>query len=68
MLSSLTQKPRFARLSDGIVAPTASVSRFAFLMTMFRDIDDRPYLNERARELEDEELAAMDRDPVSVRH
>jgi hypothetical protein len=70
MPSSSIQKPipPFAGLNDGVVAQTARVSRFAFLMTMFRDVDDRPYLKQRARGLEKNAgLAAMERDPASVR-
>jgi hypothetical protein len=63
MLSISTQAPipPFAALNDGVVARAHRGSRFAFLMTMFRDVDDRPYLNQRATRLEkDARLAAMD--------
>jgi hypothetical protein len=54
MLSIPTQQsiPPFAGLSDAIVARSSRGSRFAFLMTMFRDVDDRPYLKQRASRLE----------------
>jgi hypothetical protein len=54
MLSISTQAPipPFAGLNDGVVAHAARGSRFAFLMTMFRDVDDRPYLKQRASEIE----------------
>jgi len=70
MLPVSTHKPipPFAGLNDGVVARTAGVSRFAFLMTMFRDVDDRPYLKQRARGLEkNAELAAIDASRASVR-
>jgi len=35
--------PPFAGLTDGVVARVPRGSRFAFVMTMFRDVDDRPY-------------------------
>jgi hypothetical protein len=67
MLSISTHAPipPFATLNDGVVARSHHGSRFAFLMTMFRDVDDRPYLNQRATRLEkDARLAAMDAAPV----
>jgi hypothetical protein len=51
--------PPFAALNDGIVARAPRGSRFAFLMTMFRDVDDRPYLKQRATQLEKAAEAAM---------
>jgi hypothetical protein len=51
--------PPFAGLSDAVVAQ-APHSRFAFLMTPFRDVDDRPFLMARANRAEkDAQLAAM---------
>jgi hypothetical protein len=51
--------PPFAALNDGVVARLPHGSRFAFLMTMFRDVDDRPYLKQRASQLEKAAGAAM---------
>jgi len=62
MLPVSTQKPipPFASINDGVVARTVGGSRFAFLMTMFRDVDDRPYLKQRAKGIEKyAELSAM---------
>jgi len=60
-ISTLEPLPPFAGLSDAIVARRARASRFAFLMTMFRDVDDRPYLKQRASRLEkNAQLAAID--------
>jgi hypothetical protein len=62
MLSISTHDPipPFATLHDGVVARLPRGSRFAFLMTMFRDVDDRPYLNQRATQMEkDARMAAM---------
>jgi hypothetical protein len=67
MLSISTQRqiPPFAGLNDGVVARATRRSRFAFLMTMFRDVDDRPYLNQRKSRIEQyAQLAAMDADPA----
>jgi hypothetical protein len=67
MLSISTQAsiPPFAGLSDAIVARVPRGSRFAFLMTMFRDVDDRPYLKQRATRIEEyAQFAAMDADPA----
>ena len=50
--------PPFAGLSDAVVAQ-APRGRFAFLMTPFRDVDDRPFLKARANRVEkDAQLAA----------
>lgn len=60
--------PPFASLSDAVVARTSPISRFAFLMTMFRDIDDRPFLKQRAHRLERyADLASIDADPAGYR-
>ena len=69
MLSISTRMPLppFAGLNDGIVSRVPRGSRFAFLLTMFRDVDDRPYIKQRNTRIEEYmELAAMDADP-SVR-
>jgi len=58
--SSSMSIPPFASLNDAVVAQ-ASRSRFAFLMTPFLDVDDRPFLKARANRAEkDARLAAMD--------
>ncbi len=49
--SSSMSIPPFASLSDAIVAQAPS-RRFAFLMTPFRDVDDRPFLKARANRAE----------------
>jgi hypothetical protein len=55
--------PPFASLSDAVVAQ-APHSRFAFLMTPFRDVDDRPFLMARANRAEkDAQLSASDAEP-----
>jgi len=67
-ISTQTPIPPFAGLSDAIVARSPRGSRFAFLMTMFRDVDDRPYLKQRASRIEEYlQLAAMDADPADRR-
>jgi len=43
--------PPFANVADAVVAQ-APRSRFAFLMTPFLDVDDRPYLKARANRAE----------------
>jgi hypothetical protein len=63
-ISTSAPLPPFAGLNDAVVAASPRASRFAFLMTMFRDVDDRPYLKQRANRLEKyAEFAAMDADP-----
>jgi hypothetical protein len=51
-VSTQTRIPPFAGLTDGIIARVPRGSRFAFLMTMFRDVDDRPYLQMVAHQRE----------------
>lgn len=50
--------PPFAGLSDAVVAQ-APRGRFAFLMTPFRDVDDRPFLKARANRAEKDALFAV---------
>lgn len=60
---SLMSIPPFAGLNDAVVAQ-APCRRFAFLMTPFRDVDDRPFLKARANWAEKSaELAAIDAEP-----
>jgi hypothetical protein len=67
-ISTQTQIPPFAGLNDGVVARSARGSRFAFFLTMFRDVDDRPYLKQRKSRIEEyAEFAAMDADPAARR-
>jgi hypothetical protein len=64
-ISTQAPIPPFAGLTDAVVARAPLASRLAFLMTMFRDVDDRPYLKQRASRLEKyAELAAMDANPA----
>ncbi|HUI33893.1 MAG TPA: hypothetical protein VLX67_00045 [Stellaceae bacterium] len=52
--------PPFAGLDDAVVAQSPG-RRFAFLMTPFRDVDDRPFLKARANRAEKRaERAASD--------
>lgn len=54
--------PPFAGLNDAVVAQMPR-GRFAFLMTPFLDVDDRPFLKARANRAErDARLAAMNTD------
>ena len=55
--SSSMPIPPFAGLSDAVVAQ-APRGRFAFLMTPFRDVDDRPFLKARANRAEKDARAA----------
>jgi hypothetical protein len=67
-ISTAAPLPPFARLSDAVVARSTRASRFAFLMTMFRDVDDRPYQKQRANQLEKYgEFTVIDADPVERR-
>jgi len=63
--SSSMSIPPFAGLNDAVVAQ-APRSRFAFLMTPFRDVDDRPFLKARANRAEkDAQLATMSDEPAA---
>ena len=54
--------PPFAGLNDAVVAQVPR-GRFAFLMTPFLDVDDRPFLKARANRAEkDARLAATNAD------
>ena len=65
--SSSMSIPPFASVSDAVVAQ-APRSRFAFLMTPFLDVDDRPYLKARANRAEkNARRAAIDADAAGRR-
>ena len=52
--------PPFAGLNDAVVAQVPR-GRFAFLMTPFLDVDDRPFLKARANRAEkNAQLATID--------
>jgi hypothetical protein len=58
--SSSMSIPPFAGLNDAVVAQVPR-GRFAFLMTPFLDVDDRPFLKARANRAEkNAQLANMD--------
>lgn len=66
-LSNSMPIPPFAGLSDAVVAQTPH-RRFAFLMTPFCDIDDRPFLMRHAsRAAKRVEPPVMDAGPAVQR-
>ena len=65
--SNLMRIPPFAGLTDGVVARVPRGSRFAFVMTMFHDVDDRPYLKMVAHQREADERRAVTAAEVDAR-
>lgn len=65
--SSSMSIPPFAGLNDAVVAQVPR-GRFAFLMTPFLDVDDRPFLKARANRAEKSaQLTAMSGEPAGHR-
>lgn len=65
--SSSMSIPPFASVADAMVTQVPR-GRFAFLMTPFLDVDDRPYLKARANRAEKKaRRAAIDADAAGRR-